>query len=87
MLATLREAADLAQWPRVWTLLASTGVREVAWDVRLESNQIADVLGASVRATLPSLSLPSTVRQLALTLQVLPAGTPLLIPPGLTEIR
>jgi len=51
------------------------------------AEQIADALGASVRATLPSLSLPSTVRQLALTLQVLPAGTPLLIPPGLTEIR
>ena len=49
------------------------------------AEQIADALGASVRATLPSL--PSTVRQLALTLQVLPAGTPLLIPPGLTEIR
>ena len=51
------------------------------------AEQIADALGASARATLPSLSLPSTVRQLALTLQVLPAGTPLLIPPGLTEIR
>ncbi len=51
------------------------------------AEQITDALGASVRATVSSLSLPSMVRQLALTLQVLPAGTPLLIPPGLTEIR
>jgi len=51
------------------------------------SQQIADALGASVRATLSSLSLPSAVGQLVATLQLLPAGTPLLIPPGLTEIH
>jgi protease-4 len=51
------------------------------------AEQITEALGASARATLPKLSLPSTVRQLVATLQVLPAGTPLLIPPGLTEIR
>jgi len=49
--------------------------------------QIADALGASVRATVSSLVLPSAVRQIIATLQVLPAGTPLLIPPGLTEIH
>jgi protease-4 len=49
--------------------------------------QVAEALGTSARAALPEISLPSTVRQLAATLQVLPAGTPLLIPPGLTEIR
>ena len=51
------------------------------------AEQIADALGASLRASVPSLSLPSAVRQLVPTLQVLPAGTPLLIPPGLTEIH
>lgn len=51
------------------------------------AQQIADALGASVRAAVSSLSLPSAVGQLVATLQLLPAGTPLLIPPGLTEIR
>ena len=51
------------------------------------AQQIRDALGASVRATASSLSLPSAVRQLVATLQLLPAGTPLLIPPGLTEIH
>jgi len=51
------------------------------------AQQIADALGASVRAGVPSLPLPSAVRQLVATLQVLPAGAPLLIPPGLTDIR
>jgi protease-4 len=51
------------------------------------AQQIADTLGASVRASVSSLPLPSAVRQIAATLQVLPAGTPLLIPPGLTEIH
>ena len=51
------------------------------------AQQLRDALGASVRASVSSLSLPSAVRQLVATLQVLPAGTPLLIPPGLTEIH
>ena len=51
------------------------------------AQQIADALGASVRATVSSLSLPSAVGPLVATLQLLPAGTPLLIPPGLTEIH
>jgi protease-4 len=51
------------------------------------AQQIADTLGASVRASVSSLSLPSAVREIVATLQVLPAGTPLLIPPGLTEIH
>ena len=49
--------------------------------------QISEALGASLRAGLPSVSLPSALRQTLATLQVLPAGTPLLIPPGLTEIH
>jgi protease-4 len=49
--------------------------------------QLSEALGASLRAGVPSLSLPSAVRQTLATLQVLPAGTPLLIPPGLTEIH
>ena len=51
------------------------------------AQQIADALGASVRASVSSLSLPPAVRELVATLQVLPAGAPLLIPPGLAEIR
>jgi protease-4 len=51
------------------------------------AQQIADALGASVRATVPSFSLPHAVHQLVTALEVLPAGTPLLIPPGLTEIH
>jgi protease-4 len=49
--------------------------------------QLSEAFGASLRASMPSLSLPSAVRQTLATLQVLPAGTPLLIPPGLTEIH
>jgi protease-4 len=49
--------------------------------------QISEAFGASLSASMPSLSLPSAVRQTLATLQVLPAGTPLLIPPGLTEIH
>jgi protease-4 len=51
------------------------------------AQQMAEALGVSVRATVSSLSLPSAFRQLVTTLQVLPAGTPLLIPPGLAEIH
>ncbi len=51
------------------------------------AQQIADALGASLRASVPSLSLPPAVAELVSTLQVLPSGTPLLIPPGLTEIH
>jgi protease-4 len=51
------------------------------------AQQIADALGSSVRARVSSLPLPPLVRQLVATLEVLPAGTPLLIPPGLAEIR
>jgi protease-4 len=51
------------------------------------AEQISDAFGASLRATVSSLSLPSAARQLVTTLQVLPAGTPLLIPPGLAEIH
>jgi protease-4 len=51
------------------------------------ARQIADALGASLRASVPSLSLPHAVAQLVSTVEVLPAGTPLLIPPGLTEIH
>jgi protease-4 len=51
------------------------------------AEQISDALGASLRASVSSVQLPSAVRQLVTTLQVLPAGTPLLIPPGIAEIR
>jgi protease-4 len=51
------------------------------------AQQVADALGVSVRATVSSLSLPSAVRQVVATLQVLPAGAPLLIPPGIAEIH
>jgi protease-4 len=51
------------------------------------AEQISDAFGASLRATVSSLSLPSALRQLVTTLEVLPAGTPLLIPPGLAEIH
>jgi protease-4 len=51
------------------------------------AEQISEAFGASLRATVSSLSLPSALRQLVTTLQVLPAGTPLLIPPGLAEIH
>ena len=51
------------------------------------AQQIADALGSSVRARVSSLPLPPLVRQLVATLEVLPAGTPLLIPPGLAEIH
>jgi protease-4 len=51
------------------------------------AQQIADALGSSVRARVSALPLPPLVRQLVATLEVLPAGTPLLIPPGLAEIH
>jgi protease-4 len=51
------------------------------------AQQIADALGNSLRASVPSLFLAPAVEKLVSALQVLPAGTPLLIPPGLTEIH
>jgi len=51
------------------------------------AEQISEALGLSLRATVSSLSIPSALRQLVTTLQVLPTGTPILIPPGLTEIH
>lgn len=51
------------------------------------AEQISDAFGVSLRSTLSSLPVPSALRQLVTTLQVLPAGTPLLIPPGLAEIH
>lgn len=51
------------------------------------AQQIAEAFGTSVRADAGSLPLPSSLRQLAATLQALPSRTPLLIPPGIAEIR
>jgi protease-4 len=51
------------------------------------AEQISEALEVSLRATVSSLSLPSALHQLVTTLQVLPTGTPILIPPGLTEIH
>jgi hypothetical protein len=51
------------------------------------AQQIAEAFGTSIRTEAALLPLPSSIRQLVATLQVLPPQTPLLIPPGIAEIR
>ena len=51
------------------------------------AEQIAEALGLGVRALQPGLPLPRGVRQLLATVEALPLGAPLLIPPFLADIH
>lgn len=51
------------------------------------AQQIADALGAVAVRAFPSLPLPETVEETLATLQALPSGTPLLLPPALVFVR
>ncbi|MDJ0787831.1 MAG: signal peptide peptidase SppA [Myxococcota bacterium] len=51
------------------------------------AEQLAEAFGLGVRASQPELPLPSGVRRWLRTVEALPLGAPLLIPPFLTEIH